>query len=466
MADLTLSINANFEAASKAFKDLANSSEEVRQKIEKFSDAFKAEQVDRFVDKQKLLQAALTATKGEVAAMTSAQKNYESEITRLIKSGLDPESDAIQRLRNEHDALAKKIKETNEVQKQQEQVLKNAERAATALFVAIGAGVAALGVATQKTAEAGDQFAKTARVIGMTAETFQELEYAAKMSGIDSLKGSLEKLNKSMADLKGGSGTLVSYLKQNDKALLDQLKNVSSNEEAFNLLMDAVNKAPNEFTRAGLAQAAFGKSGQDVILLAHEGADGIAALREEARKYGVMSNEAAANSEAYLDAQDRLKASLAGVANELTAGLMPGLTNTITKMADFIAGIDDWEDILTTAGIALAGITTALVSFVAVSKGAQAIQQMAVAIKALQAAILGPAGAAAIALGALVTAGLALNKMYDDQQHAGERAAAAMKKNGEEANSLLTEYNRLNPGKALDKETTDELIKIYPELNG
>jgi hypothetical protein len=78
-------------------------------------------------------------------------------------------------------------------------------------------------------------------------------------------------------------------LKQNDKQLLNQLENVNSNEEAFNLLMDAIQRAPDEFTRTGLAQAAFGKSGQELILLANEGAGGISRLRNEAREYGVIS---------------------------------------------------------------------------------------------------------------------------------------------------------------------------------
>jgi hypothetical protein len=294
-------------------------------------------------------------------------------------------------------------------------MMKGAETAALALFAAIGAGVAAVGVMTQKTAEAGDQFAKTARVIGMTAETFQELDYAAKMSGVDNLKGSLEKLNKSVADVKGGTGALTTYLKNNDKQLLDQLKNVDSNEEAFNLLMDAIGKAPDEFSRAELAQAAFGKSGQELILLANEGADGIANLREEAQKYGVISNEAAANSEAYLDAQARLKAALTGVTTELTAGLMPGLTDTITKIADFIAGIDNWEQILGIAGYALAGVTAGLIAFLAVTKGAAVINILTTAFQGLTAAIAAnPIGAIAVVVTAvLIPALIALYNNWD-----------------------------------------------------
>jgi hypothetical protein len=413
--DLKLSIDADYNKASQAFKELANESEATREKIEKFSNSFQSEHLDKFIDRQKLLEASLTGTRGEVAAMTTAQKNYEKEIERLIRSGLDPESEAIQKLRNEHDKLADKIKETNEVQKKQEDLMKGAEKAALGFIAAIGAGVAAMGVMTQKTAEAGDAFAKTSRIIGMTAETFQELNYAAKMSGVNNLDSSLQKLNKSVADVKSGTGTLTSYLKENDQQLLNQLQNVNSNEEAFNLLMDAIGKAPDEFTRAELAQAAFGKSGQQLILLANEGAEGIASLREEARKYGVISNEAASDSEKYLDAQARLKSAIEGVSAELTTKLLPGLTETITKIADFIASVNNWESILTTIGYVLAGVTAGLIAFLAVVKGTAIIHGLTSAFKALTNAIAAnPIGAIAVVVTAiLIPALIALYKNWD-----------------------------------------------------
>jgi uncharacterized radical SAM superfamily protein len=415
MADITLSIKADYAAASKAFNELASSSEATREKIEKFSQSFKTEHLNKFINKQKLLEASLTGTRGEVAAMTAAHKNYEKEIEKLIRSGLDPESDSIQKLRNEQDKLADKIQEANDIQKKQTDLMKGAETAALGAFAAIGAGIAAIGAMTQKMAEAGNQYAKTSRIIGMTAETFQELDYAAKMSGIDNLDSSLQKLNKSVADVKSGTGSLTTYLKENDKQLLDQLKNVNSNEEAFNLLMDAIGRAPDEFTRAELAQAAFGKSGQELILLANEGADGISALREEARKYGVISSEAAANSEAYLDAQARLQTALTGVRNELTAGLLPGLTEGITKIADFIASIDDWQSKLENIGYVLAGVTAGLTAFLIVAKGSTIVHGLANAFKALTAAIAAnPIGAIAVVITAvLVPALIYLYKNWD-----------------------------------------------------
>jgi hypothetical protein len=413
--DLTLKINAEFDKATKAFNELASSSEETRAKIEKFSESFQTKSVDSFIDRQKLLQSSLTGTRGETAAMQKASNEYGKEIERLIKSGLSPESEAIQRLRDEQTKLKEKIKEANDIQKAQTDLMKLAEKAALACYAAIGAGIAAIAAMTQKTAEMGDQFAKSSRLVGMTAEQFQELNHAAKMSGVKDINGHLLKLNKTLIDVKNGTGNLTKYLKENNAQLLTQVKSAKSNEQAFMLMIDAIKKAPDELSKAELATAAFGKSGQEMILMAENGAEGIAALREEARKYGVISNEAAANSEKYLDAQARLKAALTGVGTELTSKLLPGMTQSINKIADFIASVDDWEKILKIVGYTLAGVTAGLTAFLVITKGAQAIQTMATAFKALNAAIAAnPIGAMAVVITAvLIPALIYLFKNWD-----------------------------------------------------
>jgi tape measure domain-containing protein len=146
--DITLRVNAEYEKASKAFKALASESEETRQKIEKFSQAFQEKNINAFIDKQKLLQVSLTGTRGEVSAMTSAQKNYEKEIERLIKSGLDPESDAIKKLRDEQSKLKDKIEVTTKAQELQGKAVK----VATGILAAMGTAIVGLGAYSLKAA--------------------------------------------------------------------------------------------------------------------------------------------------------------------------------------------------------------------------------------------------------------------------------------------------------------------------
>jgi hypothetical protein len=380
--DLTLRINSDFSKASEAFKSLADSSEETREKIEKFSEAFQEKHINKFIDKQKLLEASLTGTRGEVDAMKAASNNYQKEIERLIRSGLDPQSDAIKKLSQEHDLLNLKIKETENSQKTLEQTMKTLETASFALLAAIGATTGALIAITNETAKAGDEFAKAGRHIGLTAEELQELDYAAKMSGVSDIRGHLDKLNTAVINVKNDTGALTKYLEENDKQLLNQVKSAKSNSQAFDLLMQAIKNTQDPFKKSELAMAAFGKAGKDIILMAEQGADGIANLREEAHLYGLISNEAAQASENYIDAQTRLKKSFEGVRNEIGSSLMPIVTDIMQKVADAIASVDNWDEVFRNLIITVGAVTGALVTFVTVLKIAPIIQGVVVAIKA------------------------------------------------------------------------------------
>ena len=220
-------------------------------------------------------------------------------------------------------------------------VAKAAGRVAKALAVGIVTAATAVGFATvrmvNKMAEAGDEIGKTARQIDMGVEALQELRFAADRQGVstDDLTNSLLKLNKNVGDLRAGTGALQTILNNTNPVLAEQLKNVTSNEEAFNLLVNEIGSLPNQMDKAALAQAAFGRSGQEMLKLIESGPEGLAALREEARSYGLMTEETTANSEAYIDALTNLKAVAKGLGFAIGADLIPEFTEIINAVKDF-----------------------------------------------------------------------------------------------------------------------------------
>jgi hypothetical protein len=465
MADLSIKIKADFAEASKQFKELADTSDNLQGKIKKLSDDMGNSEANKLIEQQKLAAIAYKATGKEVEGLTKQKDTYERKIVSLINKGIDPASEAIQTLQKEventNKELAKHGKYTGDAAKGIE-MMGRAVDAAAKLTLALGA---AMIVMTQKTAELGDAAAKAARSVGMTAETFQELEYAAKQSGIDNLSGSLQKLNKNMASLRNGSGSLVTALKGTNDALLEQLNSAKSNEEAFDLMMKGIREAPDDFTRAEIATAAFGNAGHEMINMALSGAEGISALREEARKHGIISNESAANSEKYIDAQTRLMDALKGVQIILTDKLLPVFTKIIDCITDNITSIDDWEDKLKVAGIALVSVTAGLTTFIAVSKGHAMVTALSVAIKALMTAITGPAGIVGIAITALAAGVGALVSINANHAKQGAKMADSLIDNKNKADALLSTYNGLTKVKDLDKNTTESLINLYPSLS-
>lgn len=206
-----------------------------------------------------------------------------------------------------------------------------------------GAGVAviAVGAAVVKTAELGDEAAKTGRRLGLTAEALQELRFAADRQGVSAglLNSSFTALQKRVGELKSGTGSLFAFLKKTgDKAFIRQLKLAKSTEEAFELITKRTNEIKDPMKKAAFAAAAFSRSGIDMIKFMEAGTDGIAKLRGEARKYGaVISNEAAARSELFIDSLTNLKSSLTGVGKTFSTKLMPFVTRTMQRFADFWA---------------------------------------------------------------------------------------------------------------------------------
>lgn len=202
-----------------------------------------------------------------------------------------------------------------------------------------GAAIRKLATGINSFATAGDEIAKTSRQIGIGAEALQELRFAADRQGVSSntLTKSMIKMNKRIGDAKNGTGILASKLKKTNPELLKQIKNVGSSEEAFNLLLKELNNIPNQMQKAAFAQAAFGKTGIDLIKLAEAGADGIAGLREESKKYGVISEDAAKDSELFVDSLTNLKAASKGVKTDILSNLLKPLTSVIAKIGEFIA---------------------------------------------------------------------------------------------------------------------------------
>ncbi|MCL2765602.1 MAG: hypothetical protein FWD40_10040 [Treponema sp.] len=411
MANLTFIIETDLDEAAKQMNNLARASEELQKKIEKLGEDMRKTEVGNFIQQQKLLTMVMKSTGKEFEGLIKQNDAYEKKIQSLKNKGVDPASESIKMLQEEIDNtntnLAELSTNTDNAARSVEEI-GNAAVYAAKLTVALGTAIFSM---TQETAEMGSETAKTARSIGMTAESFQELDYAAKQSGVNNLGGSLQKLNKNMSDLRRGSGSLAAAITGTNNALLNQLESAKSNEEAFDLLMKAIKEAPDDFTRAEIATAAFGESGHEMINMAMRGADGITALREEAKKYGIMSNETAENSEKFMHAQTKLKTALEGVQIQLTEKLLPVITDIIIKIADFIAGIDNWDMYLKILAVSLGIVTVVLGAFMLVVKGAaivkifsEAILFLSGAFKALTLAMTtNPIGAIIAAIAVAIT---------------------------------------------------------------
>lgn len=206
------------------------------------------------------------------------------------------------------------------------------------------AAVAGLTVAifalVKSAAKAGDEFDKMSKRLDVSAQTLSELKFAAELSGasIDDIEKSMKKLSKSAVDADRG---LLTYKRAFDElgvSITDTDGKLKDTETLFNEVSQALVGLESNTKKTALAQELFGKSGTKLLPLFREGADGIAALREEARFLGITySDEAAAGAAAFVDAQQRLTDSFKGVKIGIAEDLQGPLTNFFNNTSTLIA---------------------------------------------------------------------------------------------------------------------------------
>jgi DNA repair exonuclease SbcCD ATPase subunit len=429
---INLKVKSDFEQASADLKKFGQVSEAEAKRIQKFAESFKTEQIERFMEKQERSAVAMTATRGKVEALSTEHRNLQREIERLINKGLDPQDAALQPLITKYSSLTNELettkRKTEELRVKTEQnkiamdnfsqkSIEFAKRALIGLAVAAGAALVAVGKMSIDLAKQGDDLSMNAAQVGLTTKAYQELSYAAELSDVssESMKKGLQRLNISVSDLQMGSGKLTTVLKEINPEMINQLKTVQSTEEAFNLTITAIQNAGDQFEKASIAEAAFGKAGKEIVLMANDGVEGIDKLRTEVQKYGIMSEETIAKAEEFDDSQKRLTATIEGLKIKLFSGMIPGITQAADGFQKWISTGNNLENTLKTIGYVLIGAASGLTAFMIVAKGAVILETLTVAFRTLTAAIASnPIGAIAVVISAIaVPAMIALFNQTD-----------------------------------------------------
>ena len=217
---------------------------------------------------------------------------------------------------------------------------------------AIGAAMAAIGTAAvaagkklfdmaTETAAAGDRIDKQSQRLGMSSLAFQEWDYILSQNGvsIDTMNTAMKSMTAAMADLdKGGQKGKDTLAKLG--ITTKDLKNLKQ-EEIFEKAVNALQKMPEGYEKARLAQQLFGKQGQEMIPMLNQSKGSIDELKAKAHEYGmVMSDEAVSAGVKFTDSMDTLQRSFGGFKNSISADMLPGLTSIVDGLTGVINGQD------------------------------------------------------------------------------------------------------------------------------
>jgi len=236
-------------------------------------------------------------------------------------------------------------------------------------MIAMGGAILAAGAMSIKTfAQMGDAVQKMALRTGFSTEALSELKHAADISGasLETLEKGIKKMSKTIVDASDG---LATYVRSFEKIGLtaEELMELSP-EEQFDKITMAIAALENPTLRAAVAQDIFGRAGTQLLPLLDAGADGIAELREEAHKLGIVFDQEAANKAAeFTDALTRLNEAISGVKMAIGEELIPILLPLVDSIRETISGISAWSKenpelsrTLTITTMALGGLLIAL----------------------------------------------------------------------------------------------------------
>jgi phage-related minor tail protein len=215
------------------------------------------------------------------------------------------------------------------------------------ITVPVLGALSALGALAVKTATTADDLGDAAAKIGLSAEGLQEWNYVATLLGssTEGLNKAFVKVNGILGDIATGNGDKVSESLKTIGLTVDDLKSKNA-DEAFNIIRDALAGVEDEALRVGIANEFFGeKIGTEIIPILSSETAAIAALRQEARDLGIITDEQTAIAGTFVDSLDRTKLALSSLAMDISATVLPVLESLLQKVRDqIIPTIKDWID--------------------------------------------------------------------------------------------------------------------------
>lgn len=187
--------------------------------------------------------------------------------------------------------------------------------------------------------EEGGKLSDMAQTIGVSAETLQEVGYAAKLSGgsLDSAASLLKKFSKNVQAAGDGNKTARKSLKEVGVDFRDILSGAEPLDGALESIADRFREMPNGPKKVALAMKLFGRSGADLIPLLNEGGDGIKKMRQEYVDLGgELDNKTTGDLEAFGDAQDKLSTAAGGLRKQIVVALLPTLSKLVSRLIEWI----------------------------------------------------------------------------------------------------------------------------------
>ncbi|MDL2226544.1 hypothetical protein LJB86_02675 [Deltaproteobacteria bacterium OttesenSCG-928-M10] len=213
---------------------------------------------------------------------------------------------------------------------------------ALGLFGLAGGGVAGgLFKMSKDFAEAGGQADEMAQKLGLTAQQWQSMAYAAKVNGVaaNDLQTSYEKLNQTLIGAAKGGKAQIGIFKElgvSTKSLTEPGK-LKATDVLMTEVAEAFAKMEDGARKATLANQLFGQAGVKLLPLFNKGQAGLAELRAEAERLGlVFDDQAVLAGAAFGEGLTRLGEKFQGLKYIVGQAFLPAAAGLVEVLGDLI----------------------------------------------------------------------------------------------------------------------------------
>lgn len=247
-------------------------------------------------------------------------------------------------------------------------VLGTGMKAAGATVAAVGTAAVAAGKqifsALEDISAAGDAVDKGSQKLGISAELYQKLGFAAEQSGtsIDSMSRGMMGITQTLANVASGVEGSTTAFDTLGVSLTNSDGSLKSTEQVLQETLFALADMEDTTQRNALAIEIFGRGASELSPLLNAGSDGIRDMMEQAEQYGlVMSDSAVSASAAFGDSLSLLQKSVQGVKTSLLSELLPGVTEIMNGFAGIVAGVQGADQTLNSGVQSMVGSLTSMV---------------------------------------------------------------------------------------------------------
>ena len=163
------------------------------------------------------------------------------------------------------------------------------------LFIGLAAAAAAIKFVQfgRDALSYADKIGKISDAVGLSTKSYQVYAHAASLAGIEQsqLNSNLTAFIKRVGEARSNTGPLVSFFKKYDTTLLQNIKTSRNQEEAMNLVADAIKNAGTKTDKAAIANAAFTRAGVVMTRMLNKGSAGLKEMKTQAEGLGIILDE-------------------------------------------------------------------------------------------------------------------------------------------------------------------------------